>query len=42
MIADGLIKVLQKQRFDTFVQIIGMVNIKERLMAEKRMEALKD
>ena len=42
MIADGLTKVLQKQRFDTFVRIIGMVNIKERLMAEKRMEDLKD
>ena len=42
MIADGLTKALQKQRFDAFVRMIGMVDIKERLMAEKRMEALKD
>ena len=42
MIADGLTKVLQKQRFDTFVWIIGIVNIKERLMAKKRIEALRD
>jgi hypothetical protein len=42
MIADGLTKALQKQRFDAFVRMIGMVDIKERLMEEKRMEALKD
>ena len=42
MIADGLTKALQKQRFNAFVQIIGIVDIKERLMAEKRIEALKD
>ena len=42
MIADGFTKALQKQRFDTFVWVIGMVDIKERLMAEKRIEALRD
>ena len=42
MIADGLTKALQRQRFDTFVKMIGMVDIKERLEAEKRMEVLKD
>ena len=42
MIADGLIKALQKQRFNAFVRMIKMVDIKERLMAKKRIEALKD
>ena len=42
MIADGLIKVLQKQKFNTFVWIIRIINIKKRLMAKKRIEALKD
>jgi hypothetical protein len=42
MIADSLTKALQKQRFDAFVRMIGIVDIKERLMEEKRMEALKD
>jgi len=42
MIADGLTKALQKRRFDAFVRMIGMVDIKERLMTDKRMEVLKD
>ena len=42
MIADGLTKALQKQRFDTFIQVIRIVDIKERLMAEKRIKALRD
>jgi hypothetical protein len=42
MIADGLTKVLPRQRFDNFVQMIGMVDIKQRLNNEKRMEALRD
>ena len=42
MIADGFIKALQKQRFDAFIKMIGMVNIKKHLMAKKRMETLKD
>ena len=42
MIADGLTKALTRQKFDNFVRMIGMVDIKERLEAEKRMEVLKD
>jgi len=42
MIADGLTKALPRQRFNNFVKMIGMVDIKERLKAEKRMEDLKD
>jgi len=42
MITDGLTKALQKQRFNAFVKMIEIIDIKEHLMAEKRMEALKD
>ena len=42
MIADGLTKALPKQKFNTFVRMVGMVDITERLRAEKRMEALKE
>jgi len=42
MIADGLTKALQRQRFDNFVRMVGLVDIKERLEAEKRMEVLRD
>jgi hypothetical protein len=42
MITDGLIKALQRQRFNAFIRMIGMVDIKERLMTDKRMEAIKD
>ena len=42
MIADGLTKALPRQRFKNFVNMIRMVDIKERLKVEKRMEDLKD
>lgn len=42
MIADGLTKALQRKKFENFVKMIGMVDIGERLNAEKRMEALKE
>ena len=42
IIANSLTKALPRQKFNTFVKIIGMVDIKERLNAEKRMEDLKD
>jgi len=41
MIADGLTKALPKQRFQSFVNIIGMVGIKERLDKEKQLEDLR-
>jgi hypothetical protein len=42
MIADGLTKALPRQRFENHVKMIGMVDIKERLKAEKQLEALKE
>jgi hypothetical protein len=42
MIADGLTKALPRQKFENFVRMVGMVDIKDRLAAEKRMEDLKD
>ena len=42
IIANGLTKALPRQKFNTFVKMIGMVDIEERLNAEKRMEDLKD
>ena len=42
MIADGLTKALPRQRFEDFVRIIGMVDIRERLNAENLIEDLKD
>ena len=42
MIADGLMKALPKQRFQSFVNIIGIVDIKERLNKEKQLEDLRD
>jgi len=42
MIADGLTKALPKQRFQNFVNIIGMVDIKEQLAKEKQLEGLRD
>jgi len=42
MIADGLTKALPKQRFKSFVNMIGMVDIKERLNKEKQLEDLRD
>jgi hypothetical protein len=42
MIADGLTKALPKQRFQSFVNMIGMVDIKEQLDREKQLEDLRD
>ena len=42
MIADGLTKALYKQRFKSFVNMIGMVDIKERLNEEKQLEDLRE
>jgi len=42
MIADGLTKALPKQRFKSFVNMIGMVDIKERLAEEKHLEDLRE
>jgi len=42
MIANRLTKALPKQRFQSFVNIIGMVDIKERLNKEKQLEDLRD
>jgi len=35
MIANGLIKALPKQRFKSFINIIGIVDIKKQLNKEK-------
>jgi hypothetical protein len=42
MIADGLIKALLKQRFQSFVNIIKIVDIKEQLTKEKHLEDLQE
>jgi hypothetical protein len=42
MIADGLTKALQRQKFENFVKMVGMVNIEQRLKSEKRLEALRE
>jgi hypothetical protein len=42
MIADGLTKALPGQKFRNFIGIIGLVDIRDRLQAEKRQEALKE
>ena len=42
MIANGFIKALPKQRFQSFVNLIGIVDIKERLAEEKQLEDLRD
>ena len=42
MIANGFTKALPKQRFQSFVNIIGIVDIKERLAEEKYLEDLQD
>jgi hypothetical protein len=42
MIADGLIKALPKQRLKSFINIIKMVDIKERLAKEKQLKNLKE
>jgi len=42
MIANGLTKALPKQRFQSFVNMIGMVDIKEWLNEEKQLEDLRE
>ena len=42
IIANGLIKALPKQRFQSFINMIGMVDIKERLNKEKQLEDLRE
>jgi hypothetical protein len=42
MLADGLTKALPKQKFRNFVDMIGMVDIRERLDTERRMEDMKE
>ena len=42
MIANGLIKALPKQRFKSFINIIRIVDIKERLNKEKQLEDLRE
>ena len=42
IIANGLIKALPKQRFKSFVNMIRMVDIKERLNKEKQLEDLRE
>src|SRR6266480_7720969 len=42
MIVDGFMKALPRQKFRNFVQMVGMVDISDRLRDEKRMEALRE
>jgi hypothetical protein len=42
ILADGLTKALPKQRFRNFVDMIGIVDIRERLDTERRMEDMKE
>jgi hypothetical protein len=42
MITDGLTKALPKQRFQSFVNMIRMVDIKEQLTKEKQLEDLRE
>jgi hypothetical protein len=42
MITDGLTKALLKQRFQSFVNIIKIVDIKEQLTKEKHLEDLQE
>jgi hypothetical protein len=42
MIADGLMKALPRQKFRDFIRTIGLVDIRDRLQAKKRQEALKE
>ena len=41
MIANRLIKALPRQKFENFVRIIRMVDIRDRINREKKMETLK-
>jgi hypothetical protein len=42
MIADGLTKALPGQKFGNFIGMISLVDIRDRLQAEKRQEALRE
>jgi hypothetical protein len=42
IITNGLIKALLKQRFQSFVNIIKIVDIKEQLTKEKQLEDLRE
>jgi hypothetical protein len=42
IITDRLIKALLKQRFQSFVNIIKIVDIKEQLTKEKQLEDLRE
>ena len=42
MITNRLIKALPKQRFQSFINIIRIVDIKERLNEEKQLEDLRE
>ena len=42
IIADGLIKALPKQKFQNFINIIRMVDIKEQLTKEKQLKDLRE
>ena len=42
MITNGLTKALPKQKFQNFVNIIGIVDIKELLTKEKQLEDLRE
>jgi hypothetical protein len=42
MIANRLIKALPKQRFQSFVNIIGIIDIKEQLTKEKQLKDLRE
>jgi hypothetical protein len=42
MIADGLTKAPPGQKFGNFIRMIGLVDIRDRLQAKKRQEALKE
>ena len=42
MIADRLIKALPKQKFQNFINIIEMVDIKELLIKEKQLKDLRE
>ena len=42
MIVDRFMKALPKQRFQSFINMIGMVDIKEQLAEEKQLEDLRE
>ena len=42
IIANGFIKALPKQKFQSFVNMIGMVDIKEWLVEEKQLKDLRE